>query len=90
MLKLSRLPTGEPEIFTSIQGEGVTAGLPSTFVRLSLCSLHCDWCFVPETPVLMADWSWRRLGSLQVGDEVIGLGRHESQVELSIRLFESY
>jgi 7-carboxy-7-deazaguanine synthase len=77
MLKLSRLPTGEPEIFTSIQGEGVTAGLPSTFVRLSLCSLHCDWCFVPETPVLMADWSWRRLGSLQVGDEVIGLGHHE-------------
>ncbi len=54
MLKLSRLPTGEPEIFTSIQGEGVTAGVPSTFVRLSLCSLHCGFCDTPYT------WDWAR------------------------------
>jgi 7-cyano-7-deazaguanosine (preQ0) biosynthesis protein QueE len=54
VLKLSRLPSGEPEIFTSIQGEGVTAGLPSTFVRLSLCSLHCTWCDSDFT------WDWAR------------------------------
>lgn len=54
MLKLSRLPTGEPEIFTSIQGEGVTAGVPSTFVRLSLCSLSCTYCDTAYT------WDWRR------------------------------
>lgn len=32
------------EIFTSIQGEGLRLGMPSTFVRLSRCNLSCRWC----------------------------------------------
>lgn len=32
------------EIFHSIQGEGSTVGLPTTFVRLTGCSLRCSWC----------------------------------------------
>jgi organic radical activating enzyme len=32
------------EVFASIQGEGVTAGLPSVFVRLQGCSVGCVWC----------------------------------------------
>lgn len=32
------------EIFHSIQGEGETVGLPTTFVRLTGCSLRCSWC----------------------------------------------
>ena len=32
------------EIFSSIQGESTYAGLPCTFVRLSGCSLRCNYC----------------------------------------------
>jgi len=32
------------EIFRSFQGEGLNAGLPCVFVRLSGCSLRCAYC----------------------------------------------
>jgi 7-carboxy-7-deazaguanine synthase len=32
------------ECFYSIQGEGVTAGLPAVFIRLQGCSVGCVWC----------------------------------------------
>ncbi|MGH7307166.1 MAG: 7-carboxy-7-deazaguanine synthase QueE [Candidatus Rokuibacteriota bacterium] len=32
------------ECFFSIQGEGVTAGVPAVFIRLQGCSVGCRWC----------------------------------------------
>src|ERR1700684_3793762 len=44
-----RRPVKNSEIFYSIQGEGILAGIPSVFLRTSGCKLRCTWCDTPYT-----------------------------------------
>ena len=52
------------ETFTSIQGEGMLAGVPSFFIRTSGCNLRCAWCDTPYT-------SWRPEGSRRGVEELV-------------------
>jgi 7-carboxy-7-deazaguanine synthase len=36
------------EVFQGIQGEGLRAGYPFTFIRLAGCNLACDYCDTPD------------------------------------------
>jgi len=47
-MKLARLGDG-PEIFHTLQGEGIGAGAPAVFIRMSRCNLHCVWCDTDHT-----------------------------------------
>lgn len=47
-MKLARLGDG-PEIFHTLQGEGISAGCPAVFIRASRCNLHCVWCDTDHT-----------------------------------------
>ena len=36
------------------------------------CATYCRYCIAPETPVLMGDYSWKKISEVRVGDIVLG------------------
>ena len=73
-LTLATTAPGEPEIFASLQGEGLSAGRPCAFVRLSRCNLACVWCDTAYT--------WRFVGDNRPHREALTFDRIDNQVVL--------
>lgn len=73
-LILATTTPGEPEIFASLQGEGLSMGRPSIFIRLSRCNLACVWCDTAYT--------WRFTGDNRPHRDDIDFDRQANQVTL--------
>ncbi len=68
-MKLAKLGDG-PEIFHTIQGEGVSVGAPAVFIRASRCNLHCIWCDTDHT------WNFKSTPWPHEKDENPGYSKH--------------
>lgn len=61
------------EMFSdTIQGEGVNAGIPATFIRLQGCTLTCVWCDTLDV--------WPH-GNEYSFDEVLNLLNHDNNIQ---------
>ena len=68
-MKLAKLGDG-PEIFHTIQGEGISVGAPAVFIRASRCNLHCVWCDTDHT------WNFQGTPWPHEKDSVPGYAKH--------------
>lgn len=71
-MKLARLGDG-PEIFHTLQGEGIGVGTPAVFIRTSRCNLHCVWCDTDHT------WNFEGTPWSHEKDAVPGYRKHNRQ-----------
>jgi len=59
------------EIFLSLQGEGLLAGVASGFIRLAGCDLRCRWC---DTPHALEAGKGSKLSVEEIVARVSGFG----------------
>lgn len=80
-MKLAKLGDG-PEIFHTIQGEGINVGVPAVFIRATLCNLHCNWCDTDHT------WNFTGTPWTHEKDAIPGYAKHRKEdvtIELTPR-----
>ncbi len=67
-------PQAKPKFLES-KGEGVSwAGW--TWNPITGCLHGCGYCLTPDTPVLMADMTWKPIGDIRPGDQVLAFDEH--------------
>jgi len=77
-MKLAKLGDG-PEIFHTLQGEGLSCGVPAVFIRASRCNLHCIWCDTDHT------WNFEKTPWPHEKDALPGYAKHQkSEVTFEI------
>jgi len=74
-MKISKNGT-KPEIFHTIQGEGKSFGIPSVFIRSSLCNLHCFWCDTDYT------WNWENTNFKHKNDNSKGYSKYKKENQI--------
>lgn len=64
--------------FNETTGEGISWAAWS-WNPVTGCLHGCDYCLTPDTPVLMADLTWRPIGDIRPGDQVAGFDEESPQ-----------
>lgn len=70
-------PKGKPS-FNQSRGDGVSWA-KWTHNVITGCLHGCPYCLPPDTPVLMADFTWRAIGDIGPGDQVIAFDEESPQ-----------
>lgn len=56
------------EIYQTIEGEGITLGMPSILVRFAGCNLGCSWC---DTPRALKKGYGREMSNGEIIEEIL-------------------
>jgi 7-carboxy-7-deazaguanine synthase len=70
------------EIFYSLQGEGLLAGVPGVFIRLAGCSLRCTWC---DTKYALDPTAGEELSVPEILDRIESVFPHSSDERPAFR-----
>lgn len=76
-------------VFYTVQGEGLSTGLPAVFMRLQFCNLMCTWCWGKGTKILTPNGQVN-IEDLKVGDEIISYKDKKYIVDIVKRTFREY